>query len=698
MTDLLRKLTLLAFLLVALLVGLIVRDHFSIPSRHLTIFYTSNLRGQINPFPAQLQDRQLEKAGGMAFIRGLIDDTIRRFQLDPEYVLLLDTGDALFGSAEASLTLGEVPLDLMTKMGYAAMAVGNMEFELGFDTLRSLAQNQRVPMLACNYRDLKAPLGNTFLPSLMIRKGSHQIGLIGLGHAELARNTRQENILQVEVTDLRTSVQRAAAQLKLQGAELVILLSHHPALDTRTDLAESFPDVDIVIGDMIGPHYPTPPTRPVLCQTAPARGAGIGMVKIPYIGNAWQPVRAFHSILTVDATQVPPSPALIEEIARVETKVESLLEEVVARSVGDFRRTYEGESTMGNLVADAMRVAAQSEIAFQNSGGIKSSFASGSISLRDLYDALPFENSIVKMKLQGWQIENLVEESLSERGTFLQTSGLRCTYSGKNPPGFRLVQISVGDDPLEFDRWYWVAVNDFMLSTPVSWPELAQGKERVVVGLLRESLKNHLEEQQTVRPSPEPRFIDIGDRDETLRFQALSFEMASLSTPLVNDGTPGSPLGRLIADVLRTETDSDFSLLPLSLLKVVGDPLEVLTPGRLIADLPDYLPVETVDLPGATVQRLLEASLASGGQPLCFSGFSAELHDGRLGKIFPWEGDFDPARVYKVAVPGSFGERVAAPAGVTLPKGVPWFTDLRRVLINGIRRRGGKVELKQALF
>lgn len=698
MTDLLRQLTIVAILLVALLVGLLVRDHYNIPSRHLVIFYTSNLRGQINPFSTTIQEHPYEKAGGLAFIRGLIDDTIKRFQFDPEFVLLLDTGDALFGSAEASLTLGEAPYELMVKMGYQALAVGNMEFELGLDTLRRYAEQGKLPLLACNYRDLKSPLGNTFLPSVLIRRGPHKIGIIGLGHGDLARNTRQENVLQIEVTDLQTSVQKAAATLKLQGAELVILLSHHPSLDTRVDLAEIFPDVDVVIGDLIGPQPAGQPSRPLLCQTAPARGAGLGMVKIPYIGQAWNVERAFQTIMPVDATRVPPSPRLIEEIAKVESRIESLLEEVVGRAVGDFKRTYEDESTMGNLVTDAIREAAQTDIAFQNSGGIKAALSSGPISLRDLYDVLPFENSIIRLTLQGWQIENLVEESLSGRSTFLQASGLRCTYSGRNPPGFRLIQISVGEEPLDPDRDYTVAVNDFMVSTPVSWPELTQGRDRAVVGLLRESLKNYLAAQRVVSPTTERRFVDIGDTDETLRFQALEFELASLSEPLAHDGTPRSPLARFIADTLRTETDSDFALLPLSLVKAGGDPLGLLTPGRLLGVLPDYVGVETVAIPGEAVRRLLDHALASGGAPLAFSGISVEMQDGKVTRLYPWEGDFDPARVYKVALPGRFAEEVARPAGVDLPKAVPWATDLRRLFLHGVRRRQGVVTLKPALL
>jgi hypothetical protein len=105
-----------------------------------------------------------------------------------------------------------------------------------------------------------------------------------------------------------------------------------------------------------------------------------------------------------------------------------------------------------------------------------------------------------------------------------------------------------------------------------------------------------------------------------------------------------------------------------------------------------------VALPGETVRRLLDHALASGGAPLAFSGLSVEMQDGKVTRLYPWEGDFDPARVYKVALPGRFAEEVARPAGVDLPKAVPWATDLRRLFLHGVRRRQGVVTLKPALL
>lgn len=695
---LIRNLTILTLILCAILGGLLLKDHMSIPSRHLVLFYTSNLRGQINPFQGEVSDRVYEKAGGLAFLRALIDDTMKTYRLDPKKALLLDTGDSLFGSPEASLTMGEVPFELLQKAGYDAIAVGNLEFEFGLDTLRRFISSNKLPMLACNYRDLASPLGNTFSGGILLDKDGIRIGVVGLGMVDLARNTRQENIMQIEISDMHAAVQKTAVSLKAQGAELIILLSHQPALDTRQDLAELFPDVDIIIGDLI--HNPSPfqGKRPLVLPTPPARGAGVGMLRIPFIGSEWSLEKAVQTVLPVDAAHITPNAGLVNEISRVEAKVDSLLEQVIAVSKGNFKRSFGDESSMGNLITDSMRASAKTDIAFLNSGAIKAALSSGPVSLRDLYDALPFENTIIRTELAGWQIENIVEEGLSGRGSFVQTSGLTCTCSTLNPPGFRLVQITIGDEPLDSMRMYSVAATDFMLNTPQNWPELHSGKNVRAFGLLRENLKLYLASMSVIVPSVEHRYIDVPDGDVTLRLQSLSIEQASLSNPVLNDGTHDSPYGRLVADVLRVETDSDFALMPVTDIHGMNDPLAVLTPARLIGDMPKISGVSTVIVPAPTLQRLIEGMLATGSVPLCFAGFSIEIKDNKLSKIFPWQGDFELQRKYKVAIPSDLPEKLGALGGLASLTATPFSTDLRRTFMNGVRKVGGKIELHRAVY
>lgn len=693
----LKNLTTLAAVLVALLVALLVRDHLNLPTKTLTIFYTTNLRGQLNPFEGTIEDRRNLKVGGLAFIRGKMDEILKTYRLDPEHVLLLDTGDALFGSAEGSLTFGEAPFNLMVKTGYDAMAVGNMEFEYGLETLRKFSATDKLALLACNYRDVKAPLGNTFLPGKLIEKKGSKIGVIGLGHADLARNTRQEHLLELEITDMKTSVQKTASVLRSQGADLIILLSHHPGLDDRNNLSELFPDADLIIGDLISPFHASSRKRPLVCPTPYSRGAGLGLVRIPYAGGQWNLKKALRKVFIVDSSTITPDKGLSAEIGEIEAQVDTLLEKVLAEANADFEKSYDSESTIGNLLTDFMRKTASAQIGLLNSGGIKMAFPQGTISLRDLFEMLPFENSIVRVELSGWELENLIEGSLSGKGSFLQASGIHCTYSSKNPTGFRVIQTSVGDEPLEFEKRYTVAVSDFMYETHLNWPELSLGSKVSVFGLMREGLRDYLEKIGSITPDLNSRFEDVRDIDETLSLQALEIDLGPLSKPITHENSMNSEFGRMLAESLRSQTDSDFAFVQKDVVRDGMIDIDSLTPSRVVTEIPKYIGVKTIPLPGVVVNKIIQAGLASDSWNY-FSGFSLELKDGKVSKIFPWEGDFNPQKIYKVAFPQDFPMKEEGFYNLNGFKGKSIFSDLRRVFLRALRRAGGPLEIRRAVY
>ena len=299
-----RNLAIVTIILLCFLSGTLIYDYLQLPSNNITIMYTSNLRGQIKPFVGSVSDRQYDQVGGLAFIKGFLKKIAKPYNINPDNVIILDTGDALFGTAEATLTMGEMPLRLMNKLGYDAMAVGNLEFEFGFEALKNFAKSNHVPMLACNYKDSTSPDNEIFKPGIIVEKGGIKLGVIGLGQDEIARNTRSDNIINLEVTDMETSVHNTAVSLKEKGAEIIVLLSHHPGITKIKNLSQVFPDVDIIIGDMISQASVIFGEKPLVCQTAPGRGAGVGIVKIVYQSGKWQIEQGMHRIFPIDASSI----------------------------------------------------------------------------------------------------------------------------------------------------------------------------------------------------------------------------------------------------------------------------------------------------------------------------------------------------------------------------------------------------------
>ena len=126
------------------------------------------------------------------------------------------------------------------------------------------------------------------------------------------------------------------------------------------------------------------------------------------------------------------------------------------------------EVAIGNLVADSMRLAYGTQIAFTNSGGICSSLPSAYVPLDpnvnratapydvvigDPYTILPFGNSVVTRDVTGSQLWAALENGVSRinpdgtgaDGRFPQISGFRFTYDGTKAPGSRVLTVTLDD-------------------------------------------------------------------------------------------------------------------------------------------------------------------------------------------------------------------------------------------------------------
>lgn len=688
-----RNLAIVTVILLCILGGTLIHDYIQLPSKNLTIVYTSNLRGQIKPFAGSVSDRQYQQIGGLAFIKGFIKKVAPQYNIDPENIILLDTGDALFGTAEATLTMGEMPLKLMNKMGYDAMAVGNLEFEFGFEALKNFAQSNQVPMLACNFRDVSST-DEIFKPCVMINKGGVKVGIIGLGQDDIARNTRKDNIINLEVSDMQASVQKTANYLKENGAEIIVLLSHHSGISSIKNIAEVFPDVDIIISDLVGQASIIFGEKPLICQTAPGRGAGVGIVKIVYQEGRWQIEQGMHRIFPIDSNNIEPDQELAQEISKFESKIDNLLDEVVTNSKAKFTHSFLEESPLGFLIADSMREAAGADVALTNSGGIKSIIYEGNVTLRNLYEILPFENNLIKVELVGNELENLIEHSLSDnKSGFLQSSGIECIYSSTNPKGCKIIQIDINGNPLELDATYSVAINDFMYANSLDWPELSAGRNPVIKGMIRESFKDYLKKRSNIVPVTKLNYEDCNEN--VLIKTPLTTELITLSSPVTQEAKTNYQYALLLCEMIRQETQADFALVPSSIINKTIEPLEIVTMSKIISDFNTKEGVSIIEMSGKMIMQMLEESFKAQNN-LSFAGFSVEKND-KSFMIIPWKDSFELDTTYKVAINENFYTEIENVTHTTLNK-VKRFSDIRKTFVDGLRKNNGKVELKRAFY
>jgi 5'-nucleotidase/UDP-sugar diphosphatase len=127
------------------------------------------------------------------------------------------------------------------------------------------------------------------------------------------------------------------------------------------------------------------------------------------------------------------------------------------------------EAAIGNLFADAIRVASEADAAIINGGGIRAGkvYAPGAtITRRDVLAELPFNNKVVTVEISGRGLRSAMENGLIQLpnagGRFPQVSGMAVEVDISRPPGSRVTSMRVGGQPLDDERIYKVATIDFI--------------------------------------------------------------------------------------------------------------------------------------------------------------------------------------------------------------------------------------------
>ena len=144
---------------------------------------------------------------------------------------------------------------------------------------------------------------------------------------------------------------------------------------------------------------------------------------------------------------------------------------------------------MGNLIADAQRAATGADIALANGGGIRADRtydAGATLTRRDILTELPFGNVTVETELPGSQVLAALENGVSQvekgAGRFPQVSGITFAFDPSAPAGSRVSEVMVGGAPLDLDKVYTVATNDYMLSGGDGYTALGGGKVLINAG------------------------------------------------------------------------------------------------------------------------------------------------------------------------------------------------------------------------
>jgi len=426
----------------------------------LTFLHTSDIHGRLLPFRMEvtLTDKELglkqknEPFGGIARVAHIIN----RERARGDRVLYVETGDVFQGAPIFNAFMGEACLRSMSYLNPDAFVIGNHEFDTGLGNL--IVQTKKwvsFPFLAANYYLLEDNgLRDYVRPYTIVNKGGLRIALLGIGDfSSLSSITDIGNSMKLLPLDMVETVDYYVALLRPQ-VDLIVVLSH-AGLSHDQEFIKATEGVDIVFGGHL--HVVLNPPKVVKNRV----GEDVLLVHsgafAKYVGRLDAVVRMDpetgryrvrshdYQLFPVDAT-VPEDPEMAQLMHQYRLKLNQMIDltSVFGYSAKLLTKYgYEGgDSSLGNLVSEAIRKFGRVEIGFTNTLGIRSNMYPGPITFDDLYNIFPFENTITLLYMSGVDLRRLfdyVARRSSGRGCVaqLQVAGALFTMNcNGDPPPF----------------------------------------------------------------------------------------------------------------------------------------------------------------------------------------------------------------------------------------------------------------------
>jgi len=161
-------------------------------------------------------------------------------------------------------------------------------------------------------------------------------------------------------------------------------------------------------------------------------------------------------------------------------------------------RNDKGETLLGQWTTDAMRQAVQADVAFQNMGGLRAGIDAGMITMGNLYEIMPFDNTLYTVGMTGEQIRKILEYGLlNDQAGILQYSGLKVRYDADNQ---RIITVTLTSGaPLHPKKTYKVVANDFMVAGGDGFIQFQAGRHLTDTGTpVREVLVNAIIKQKII--------------------------------------------------------------------------------------------------------------------------------------------------------------------------------------------------------
>jgi sulfur-oxidizing protein SoxB len=433
------------------------------------------------------------KTGGFAHLATLI----KRMRMGRSDALLLDGGDTWQGSATALWTRGQDMVNACKLLNVDIMT-GHWEFTLGSARVQEILSNDLdglTEFLAQNVKtdDFEEPV---FASTSFREMNDVKVAVIGQAfpYTPIAHPRQFTPNWRFGLDE--DNLQKTVTHARLQGADLVVLLSHN-GMDVDLKMASRISGIDVILGGHTHDAVPAPVivgnrAGNTLVVNSGSHGKFLSVLDLSVSRGRVRDYR--YRLMPVFSNLLPEDAEMAELIEQVRQPFMAKLSQPLAVTNGLLYRRGNFNGTWDQLIVDALREVKGAEIAFSPGFRWGGALLPGdTITLEDLMNqtAITYPGTTVT-EMKGSAIKAFMEDVcdnlfnpdpyLQQGGDMVRAGGLTYTCAPSAEMGDRIRDLRVGDKPLDADRTYKVA----------GWAPLGDKPgEAPIWEVVTEWLKNH---------------------------------------------------------------------------------------------------------------------------------------------------------------------------------------------------------------
>ena len=443
--------------------------------------------------------------------------------------IMVAAGDIIGASPLLSSLFHDEPtIEALSQMGLAITSVGNHEFDEGWQELKRMKTGGCHPVDGCkgprpftgakfDYLAASTYLdsGETLFPPYAIREfDGVKVGFIGLTLEGTPDVITPAAAVGIRFADEAETVNALVPKLQAQGVEAIVVLLHEGGytIGGQDDcrglsgaIVEIVPNFDkavdvVVTGHTNGIYICTVDGR--LVTSAGAYGTRLTDIRMMIDRESGDVIGTSARDVVIGVDTYAEDPAQVQLIGEYRKLADPLMQRRVGTITGEITRSRDpnGESTVGNIIADAMLETARkqepaTQIAFMNPGGIRADIPmkDGAVTYGDIFAVQPFGNDLVVMTVTGADIETILKQQYQPTGNNMLQVSQGFEFTWRQPAGqpIEIVpgSIKLNGVPIARDATYRIVTNNFLATGGDGFAAFKSGTDRITAGNDLEALE-----------------------------------------------------------------------------------------------------------------------------------------------------------------------------------------------------------------